>query len=621
MCGIAGGTGHGAALRSVVASQLATLERRGPDSWGLHVGVGGAVGQTRLAVIDLETGDPPITDESGQLAVALNGEIYNYEALRRRLLSTGHLLTTRGDTEVIAHLAEDLEPVELAAALEGMFAFAVWDGRHGRLILGRDRLGKKPLYYWVNGDQLVFGSELKAVLRDPRVPRRLDAEALPGYLAFGYAPSPGTFFEGVRSLPPASVLVHDERGTTVQRYWDAPAAQRGEMLTASSGELAAELRRHLTVAVRDRLVADVPLGAFLSGGLDSSVVVGLMAEASSRPVRTFAIGFEEAAYDERRWARLVAERFGTEHVEEVVRPDASRVMDDVLDGCDQPFADSSAVPMYLLAGVARRDVTVALSGDGGDELFAGYERFAAAIAVDRVGRRLPASVAANMRRAAAKLGGADQRGMRARAARLLSEVGHPMPEAYSSWVRVFAPSSLQSVLGGVLPDVDSWYQDMWTASAGAPLLSRLMDLNRRTYLVDDLLVKVDRMSMAHGLEVRSPLLDHRLVEFAVRVPPQQHMRGPVLKRLLKLAVADLVPAEVVRRRKKGFGVPLDDWFRGPLREEVRARLLDPGARVRQHLDGEGIAALVTEHDAGRGAHGQRLWSLLMLERFLERESW
>jgi asparagine synthase (glutamine-hydrolysing) len=620
VCGIAGGTGvDDPQRRAVLAAQLGTLRRRGPDSWGFLPGDGATVGQTRLAIIDLQHGDPPLTDESGDIRVALNGEIYNYRALLHDLRERGHETASSCDTEVIAHLAEELEPRELAQRLEGMFAFAIWDARRRRLVLGRDRLGKKPLYYWHDGRELVFGSEIKAVLADPRVPRRLNRDVLVPYLAYGYAPTPHTFFDGIVALPPATVLVRDDQGVRLERYWDVPAPQANELNPVPGRELARTLRGLLQEAVQDRLVSDVPLGAFLSGGVDSSAVVALMAQGASQPVRTFCIGFEDEQYDERRWARLVADHLGTCHEEEVVRPNAATLLDDVLEASDQPFADSSAVPTYLLAQMTKRHVTVALSGDGGDECFAGYERFAAALALARV-EPLLRPISRVTGTIARGLGGSEARGPRARAGRLLAQLGAPMPEAYLAWVRIFGQNELDALSPEAARSSADLYQPIWQASSGAPLLSRLLDLNRRTYLLDDLLVKVDRMSMAHGLEVRSPLLDRRIVEFAAHVPPRYQVRGWKLKRLLKTAVADLLPREVLTRPKKGFGVPLDAWFRGTLRSEAQTRLLSPASRIGAHLNTEAVARIVAEHDSGAAANGQRLWSLLMLERFLDREN-
>ncbi|MCU1591867.1 MAG: asparagine synthase, glutamine-hydrolyzing [Frankiales bacterium] len=619
VCGIAGGTGaDGEERRRVLTAQLATLARRGPDSSGFLAGDRAAVGQTRLAVIDLVHGDPPLTDESGDVRVALNGEIYNYWALRTELVAGGHRFASEGDTEVIAHLAETLEPAVLAERLHGMFAFAVWDARRGRLVLGRDRLGKKPLYYWSDGRDLVFGSEIKAVLADPRVPRRLDPTAIPAYLEHGYVPTPGTFYDGIVSLPPASVLVWEGGSPRVECYWQ-PRADR-DRTAMTTAELAGELRALLTSSVSDRLVSDVPLGAFLSGGVDSTAVVGLMAELTSTPVRTFAVGFDDPSYDEREWARLASVRFGTQHTEIVVKPDASVLMDDVLTACDQPFADSSALPQYLLAEATRRDVTVALSGDGGDEMFAGYDRFAVALALSRTSS-LPTAMTAPVRRLGRAVGGGDLRGNRARVGRLLREVGLPMPDAYVDLVRLFDREQVEALIRAPAGGLHAADAAAWGAGEGLPLLSRVLDFNRRTYLLDDLLVKVDRMSMAHGLEVRSPLLDHRLVEFSLSVRPDEHLRGTARKRLFKLAVADLLPASIVHRPKRGFGVPLDAWFRGDLAQEVSLRLGSGSSRLAQHVDAGVLARLVDEHTRGQAAHGQRLWALLLVERFLEREGW
>ena len=621
MCGIAGGTGPDTPeRRRVIEAQLATLCRRGPDASGYLPGDEAIVGQTRLSIIDLVHGDPPLTDESGDVRVALNGEIYNFRQLREGLVADGHTFHGYCDTEVIAHLAETVSPVELARRLEGMFGFAVWDARRRRLVLGRDRMGKKPLYYWTDGRDVVFGSEIKAVLADPRVPRRFASEQIPAYLSHGYVPTPETFFQGIRSVPPASVLTWQGGGVTIETYWDVtPPTGPEEMLPGSEAEHAVALRTHLRNAVERRLVADVPLGAFLSGGVDSAAVVGLMSELQSSPVRTFCIGFQEERYDERRWATLVSERFGTEHVELVAQPDVSELLDEVLTACDQPFADSSAVPTYLLAQMTREHVTVALSGDGGDELFAGYERFAAALALSRA-QVLPRGVRQVAAAAGDRLAGGDQRGRKARVARLLRQAATNLPEAYAAWVQVFEPATVERLAGGSA-DIAEATRRVWALSERAPLLSQLLDLNRRTYLLDDLLVKVDRMSMAHGLEVRSPLLDRQLLEFAVRIPPGEQIRGTALKRLFKLAVVDLLPDEILSRPKRGFGVPLDDWFRGPLAVETTRRLGRPGARIHRYLQADEIGRLLAEHERGVAAHGQRLWSLLMLERFLEREGW
>ena len=623
MCGIAGTLGP-ASSRNDVEGQLRHLDHRGRDSWGVFEGHGAVIGQTRLAVIDLVTGDPPITAEDGSVGVTLNGEIYNYRSLREELRRSGHQLATSGDTEVIAHLAEDLEPVQLARRLEGMFAFAVWHDQRRCLVLGRDRLGKKPLYYWKAGDRLVFASEIKAVLAHPWVPRRMEAAALPAYLTFGYVPTPRTFFEGIRSVPPGHVLVAEADGEArLHRYWEPVVPKPGGLasLDLSDEEAGRAVRDQLTTAVRRRLIADVPVGAFLSGGIDSSAIVGIMASVASTAVRTFTIGFEDdEGYDERPYAREVANRFGTDHVEFVVRPRAVDLVDRLVWHHDQPFGDSSAVPTYLLSELTRGHVTVALCGDGGDELFAGYERFTAALLLDRY-RLVPRRLRRQLARAAGKLLGGAVRSRRAGVGRFLAESELGVPDAYLEWVSMMGARWRHALL----PDGSQWavedFLRVWAASEGADVLDRLLYLNLRTYLLDDLLPKVDRMSMAHGLEVRSPFLDRELVELALRLPRRARVRGLSRKRALKAAVRDLLPPHLLRRRKRGFGVPVDRWFRTELRPYVQATLGAPGSKVRSHLDEGALDRLVNEHHSGVANHGKALWSLLTLEVFLQRQGW
>ena len=625
MCGIAGSVQAGGTVApEVLAAQLKCLGHRGPDASGVFSGDGGAVGQTRLAIIDLVTGDPPITSEDGAVGAALNGEIYNFGELRSELERSGHRLASTGDTEVLAHLAEGLDAVELARRLDGMFAFAVWDRRRRRLMLGRDPLGKKPLYYWQGAGRLVFASEIKALLADPGVPRRLDPSAIPAYLTFGYVPTPHTFFEEIKSLPPGHVLTAQAgEPVRVERYWTprVPGVDGTTRLDLSPSEAAREVRELLTGGVKRRLIADVPLGAFLSGGIDSSAVVGVMAQLTDRPVQTFTIGFEDdAGYDERRYAEAVAKRFGAEHTSFVVDPDAVELVERLVWHHDQPFGDASAVPTFLLSELTRKHVTVALCGDGGDELFAGYERFAAALAMQRWGG-LPRP----LRRAApAVLGTLPPAALKGRVESLhrfaAAGLGDPA-DAYRGWL-TFVPDARRARM---LPGADDWAVDqwrrLWQQSEGAETLDRLLALNLQTFLLDQLLPKMDRMSMAHGLEVRSPLLDRRLVEFALRLAPELKLRGPSLKRVLKAAVADLLPRDIRRRRKRGFVMPLDRWFRSDLQGYLDGMLGSDASRVRAHLVGSEIDALRAEHASGQRNHGRALWALLTLEVFLRREGW
>lgn len=619
MCGIAGFLQRrGVASIEIAERQLRLLLHRGPDSIGAFAEGRGVVGQTRLAIIDLVTGDPPITTPDGAIGVALNGEIYNYSALRDELLRSGHQLRTAGDTEVIAHLAEHDEPVAIAPRLDGMFAFAVWDTARQRLVLGRDRLGKKPLYWWCDGTTFVFGSEIKAVLAHPAVTADLDASAIPAYLRFGYVPTPATFFTGIRSVRPGHVLVVDgDLAVREEPYWTLPAPPK---LAVSFDEAATLVGDGLRRAVESRLVADVPVGAFLSGGIDSSLVVAHMARARSEPVHTFTIGFEDdEGFDERPYARLVAERYGTDHTEFVVAPHAVDLVERLVDHYDQPFGDSSSVPTFLLSELTAKHVTVALCGDGGDELFAGYERFLGGLAVHRT-QALPRGLfrsAAWIAGSAPALGG---RTMKVR--RLLENAAEGMPDAFMNWISYTPPDLLHQLVGEAGDDpAVAEYRQHWQCSDQRPTLDRLLALTIETYLLDDLLPKVDRMAMAHGLEVRAPFLDHHLVEIAFSLPPKYKARGMTLKRVLRRSATDLLPSEILTRPKRGFGVPLDRWFRDDLNAYVNSRLGTADARIRQHLSGEAVDRVIAQHASGTHRHGHVLWTLLTLEVFLRGRGW
>ena len=625
MCGIAGALAFGAGEPQRSDEQLGCMAHRGPDAEGVFERGSGWVGQTRLAVIDLERGDPPIANEDGTVGVALNGEIYNYRELRTALRRRGHTLRTSGDTEVIAHLAEELEPVALAAQLEGMFALAVWDEPRQRLVLARDRFGKKPLYYWHDGHRFVFGSEIKAVLAHPHVGREPRAEVISDYLTFGYVPTPDTFFAGVRSVPPGHVLVAEASGAvTLERYWEPrwPGAGDGARLDGDPQDQVAEVRRLLAAAVQRRLIADVPLGAFLSGGVDSSAIVGLIAQ--TRPIRTFTIGFEDdEGFDERPYARAVAEMHGTDHTEFVVRPDAASLLERLVWHHDQPFGDSSALPTYLLSELTREHVTVALCGDGGDELFGGYERFGAALALARYDRVMPPPARRAVRRIAEAARPLARSGIPAKARRALLRSDLPPHLGLLEWVSYISAEDRSALVGSANGSGVNAYNRIWEASAGAHPLDRLLDLNLRTYLLDDLLPKVDRMAMAHGLEVRSPFLDRELAEYAFRLPPgaRVRVRDMSLKRILKAAVADLLPPGLANRPKRGFGVPLDRWFRADLAPLVDGMLCAADSRVAGHVSGAAVRAMADAHRRGAANHGHALWTLLTLESFLRREGW
>jgi asparagine synthase (glutamine-hydrolysing) len=448
---------------------------------------------------------------------------------------------------------------------------------------------------------------------------------VPAYLTFGYVPTPRTFYEGIRSLPPGHVLTFEPGSEPhVERYWEPPVAGNGgvKQVDYSLQDAARELRAKLEAAVERRLISDVPLGAFLSGGIDSSTIVGLMAGLMDQPVQTFTIGFEDRdGFDERPYARMVAGRHATDHHEFVVHPDAVDLVERLVWHHDQPFGDSSAVPTYLLSEVTAQHVTVALSGDGGDELFAGYERFAAGLAARRYAA-LPGPMRSAVGAAVGLLPPEALKGRVSRVQRFARVAERGLPDAYRCWISFVAEEDRDALLDG---HRDDWglddYRSIWSGSAGAHPLDRLLDLNLRTYLLDDLLVKADRMSMAHGLEVRSPFLDTELIEFAVRLPPRLKARGLALKRVLRAAAADLLPPEILKRGKRGFGVPLDRWFREDLQAYVAGTLGAPDAHVKRHLVPDAVDRLLREHDSGTRNHGHALWTLLTLEVFLRREDW
>jgi asparagine synthase (glutamine-hydrolysing) len=593
------------------------LRHRGPDH-GRTRSLGPCVlGYRRLRVIDLETGDQPVTDESGEVVVVFNGEIYNYRELRHDLQARGHRLEGQGDTAVLPHLYEE-HGDRFAERLDGMFAIAVWDGRRGRLVLARDRVGKKPLLYVKRPDgSLAFASELKALLAFMSGAHRVDLARLDEYLALGYVPGTESAIRGVCRLPPGSLLTVQDGELAVERYW-RPIPGRAARTTP---EWIEAVRDGVISAVRKRLVADVPLGALLSGGIDSSVVVAAMASAGSGSIRTFSVGFSEALYDERPYARAVAARFGTTHEELLVEPDVAAVLPRLADTFDEPFADSSALPTFLVCEHARRFVTVALVGDGGDEIFGGYERYRAHALASRL-RHVPNRWAAIAAQAVRSLspGPPEARSRATRAARFLDTAGLDAGERYGRLMHIFDLRQRTALWS------DSAHREIGSMqSAGAMLgepkiagVTGLQLLDIETYLPSDLLFKADLASMAHSLELRAPLLDHHLAELALGLPDELKMRGRLGKVALRRAFADDLPREILDRGKRGFGVPIGRWLRQELREIASDVLLGERSLGRGYFRREVIERLISDHAAGRADHGARIWSLLMLELWLER---
>jgi asparagine synthase (glutamine-hydrolysing) len=627
MCGIAGfaeSSSTHAPLpldqrRDLIHQMCDVIRHRGPDDEGVLVEEGihqsVALGMRRLSIIDLSTGHQPIHNEDRTVWIVFNGEIYNFRELRRELEAAGHHFYTSTDTEAIVHAYEQWGASAIGR-LRGMFGLAIWDARSRTLLLARDRIGIKPLHYAEVNGRLYFGSEIKSLLCAPDLPRDLDFDALDHYLSFLYTPPEGSIFRHVRKLPPGHLLTWCDGHLTIEQYWQQRV---DEPFSGSDADAVAALREVLTDAVRSHLVSDVPLGAFLSGGIDSSLVVALMAETSATRVKTFSIGFDEPAFDELEYARLVAQYFGTDHHELVVKPDALSILDQVVTHFDEPFADPSAIPTWYVSEMARRHVTVALSGDGGDELFGGYERFAAGLAAERFAR-LPQPAQSAIQRGLGALPAAALRGRAGSAQRFAGRAAQGLPWAYLAWISYVPEEWRLRLLPNPSRQGHDDYAALWERTAGASTLDRLLALNLESYLLDDLLVKADRMSMAHALEVRSPFLDTRLIELASRLAPSHKVRGLSLKRVLKRAVADLLPPEILKRPKRGFGVPLDRWFRQDL-ESYTSGMLGTGARVRGHVVPEALDALLAEHASGARNHGHALWTLLTLELFLRRHDW
>jgi asparagine synthase (glutamine-hydrolysing) len=626
MCGIAGfllaapALGRGE-MEARAGAMIATLRHRGPDDEGVWTDGLAALAHARLSIIDLSpAGHQPIAGADGAVWLSYNGETYNFAELRAELEAQGYPFRSRTDSEVVANGWHAWGP-RLFGRLRGMFALALWDRRARRLVLARDRLGKKPLYYAETGEALLFGSEIKALLAWPGMARAPDLRAIDRYLSLQYVPAPDTAFLGIRRLPPAHYMVatadpaggwHIEEPV---RYWRLPEPETARR-AAAPAELEAELAAHLAEAVRVRMLADVPLGAFLSGGVDSSAVVAMMAEAGAGRVKTFSIGFAEKEYDETRYARLVARRWGTEHEEFVVQPDAAAILPQLVWHYGEPFADPSAIPTWYVAQMARRRVTVALNGDGGDEAFLGYPRYRAMHLLDRLDR-LPPAVRVALAGLSRLAPPGIERRFRLDRVRAMLEAPAERPEGrYAGAISFFADSDKESGYGARMREQLADSPCVLLAPYFAAADSLLAGANRadfHTYLPDDLLVKVDVASMAHGLEARSPLLDHQLVEWAARIPVDIRMRGGRPKALFKAAMASYLPAAILRRRKMGFGVPIDRWLRRELKELAYDTLLAPAARERGIMRPDYVRRLLDEHAAGRRSHHTRLWALLMLE--------
>jgi asparagine synthase (glutamine-hydrolysing) len=606
MCGIAGVSGTANASDAAVQGMLAGMAHRGPDEEGISGSAGTVIGCRRLAVIDVADGHQPMRDETGDILAIQNGELYNYQELRADLVRRGHRLVTRSDTEILPHLYEEHGP-DFPRLLRGMFAIVVWDARTRTLVLTRDRLGKKPLLYSESGG-VAFASEL-APLLDLGISREIDDAAIREYLAFGYVRAPRTAFSAIRSVRPGHVRLYRDGALVGERpYWRLAFSPKERIGEADALE---RLRSAIAEAVRIRLISDVPLGAFLSGGIDSSTVVAFMAQESDTTVRTYSVGFADEDYSELKYARLVAERFGTDHHEFVVEPEAAAVLPMLVRHVGQPFADASIVPTYYVAKTARQHVTVALNGDGGDELFAGYTRYRAALLagrVDRVPRPLRALAAAGARRLPEPAWLPGSR----RARRFTMTLGMPPEERYRRWTGFFADDA--RILGERLrdlPEPTAWLDEARSEAGATDGLDEMLAIDMRAYLPGDLLVKMDIATMAASLEGRSPFLDHKVVELMAHLPSSLKLRGGTSKVLLRKLMRGTLPEEVLDRSKMGFGAPIGRWLRGPLRELVEDAVVN--APDRGYVDRARARQIVSELYASPTDNGLRVWCLLMLE--------
>jgi asparagine synthase (glutamine-hydrolysing) len=617
MCGIAGflTIGGAPADRSLVQRMCDRIAHRGPDSAGYFLDRGCALGHRRLSIIDLSTGDQPIGNEDGSLQVIFNGEIYNYLELRGELIAKGHRFQTNSDTEVLVHLYEE-EGESMPERLNGMFAFVVWDARKQELFLARDRYGKKPLYYSLSipGMRIAYASELKALTVLPGFDASVNPQSVANYLTFGYVSDPASIYAGVSKLPPAHSLLVTPSGERLRRYWE-PLYEPRE--SADLAQTVEELGALAADAVERRMISDVPLGAFLSGGVDSSAVVAYMARKAGPQVRTFSIGFTSKKYDELDFARMVVKQYSTAHYEEVVTPSIHEMLDVLVKHFDEPFSDSSAIPSLYLARMTRQHVTVALSGDGADELFGGYRRYTWGVREERLRQRFPEWFRGSVVKIAGRIYPKfDYLPQVFRAKSLLTNLSHHLGDAYFNSMSIFRDEGLNGVLSAEMRKSLNGYspRDSYRARfekvSHLPPLEQMQAVDADTWLPGDILVKADRATMAYSLESRSPWLDYRLGELAGRLPTAFKVNGLIGKWAFKETVKPLLPEPVVTRRKMGFSVPMGEWLRTSLKETFETAVLGPGGG--KYLAQDEARRLWREHQSGLSNHDRKLWTLLAL---------
>lgn len=609
MCGICGVCGPGGVDKATLRDMTNTIEHRGPDGEGYFVDGDVGLGHRRLSIIDLETGDQPIHNEDESIWIVFNGEIYNHLALREDLEKKGHRYYTVSDTESIVHAYEEYG-TDCVKKLNGMFAFAIWDSQKKSLFLARDRIGIKPLYYSEVDGRLIFGSEIKAILKYPGFDKTIDKKALSNYLTYNYVPSPATIFENTKKLKPGHILVRENGSVQVSSYWDVKSISDTNL---SRPIMLDQIVDKLQQSVKDRLISDVPLGAFLSGGIDSSIIVALMSKVSKEPVKTFSIGFEESSFNELKYASIIAEKFNTDHHEFVVEADAVELLPKLIYHFDEPFADSSAMPTFLVSEMARKHVKVCLSGDGGDETFCGYDRYAAC-KVARYYRFVPGFVRGPLAWSINKFPISYANKSFAKMSKRFVNAADMEPErGYYDWVTIFHDEEKANLCKEHPPDSFEQLKQYYDRFESNDFVGKTMYVDIKTYLVDDILVKTDRTSMANSLEVRVPFLDHDVVEFSSRIPSQMKMNGIGLKHLLKKSFRNLLPKEIINRKKQGFGVPLGFWFRGKLAYLIDDFLLSKDTITARYFNQDYIEKIVKQHNQNVMDHAHKLWALLFFE--------
>ena len=597
------------------------IRHRGPDEDGFYFKGSVGLAMRRLSIIDLKGGQQPMHNEDGSAWIVFNGEIYNYAELRERLEKLGHSFYTHSDTEAIVHAYEQYG-ADCPKHLRGMFAFAIWDEKKEELLLARDRVGKKPLLYAEVNGKLIFGSEFSALLLHPDISREIEPDAIHYYLSFMCVPAPLTAYRAIRKLEPGHTLRWHKGETRIERYWQPDFSKKLKISEEEAGERALEVLRE---AVRVRLMSEVPLGAFLSGGVDSSAIVALMSETSSEPVKTFSIGFEEQDFSELHHARRIAEHVGAEHHEFIVRPDAMEVLPTLVEHYGEPYADSSAIPTYYVSRETRRHVTVALNGDGGDECFAGYERYMAMRMAERY-HKLPGILRASLIEQTfdwlPEAGG--HRSPLTKAKRFMRAASLPKVERYLRWISAFDTAAKRELYSDEFRhrtehlNAASFLEPWFAKANGAGVVDAALLADTMTYLPNDLLVKVDIASMAVSLEARSPFLDHHVIEFAASLPEKLKLKGLTSKYILKRVLKRLLPAENLERPKMGFGVPIGHWFRGEMQGFLRDNLLSEKALGRGFFKPETVRRLIEQHTSGEQDYSHSLWTLLMLELWFER---